>query len=159
MSINKLYKHQSEPGARGSSFDVPVDRSVQNFPQHFNGFMSSYSPQLVSADLERRRQEQFRQFNDEMRNPGSENLDSSYENGQMFVQSPTLSQSSNPDFFPRSESRERTIGNMQITNLYESPRRFGARNEQEIEMNESRRMPLPPPSSFPRRAPGFPRVS
>lgn len=158
MSINKLFKHQSEPGAKSNSFDVPVDRSFHNFSQPFNGFMSSRSPQLVSDDLERQRQEQFRQFNDEIKNPSSINFDSSYEDGQIFVQSPTLSQSSNPEFFSRNENREQTIGNMQITNLYESPRRFGTRfcNEQEMELNESSRRP---PNPLPRRAPGFPRVN
>lgn len=158
MSINKLYKHQSVPGAKNNSFDAPVDRPVHNLSLPFNGFNKSHSPQLSqpSDDLERRRQEQFLQFHDEIK-PVSENHDSSYEDGQTFVQSLTLSQSSNPEFFPRTDSRERTIGNIQITNLYESPRRLGARygNEQEMEPSESRRLQC----SFPRRAPGFPRVS
>lgn len=82
----------------------------------------------------------------------------------MSVYSPTSSRSSNSDHFcsPDSESLEKSIGNLQITNLQESPRRLGTSDvlieHHQEKFCEFQKLSMHSPNSFPKRAPGFPKV-
>jgi hypothetical protein len=86
-----------------------------------------------------------------------------YENRLVTGSSPTSSQSSNS---ADNASRHKGLGSLQITNLHESPRRPGnsQSNSQASFVESSARekgneMQKQSPSVFPKRAPGFPKVS
>ena len=90
-----------------------------------------------------------------------------YENRLVTGFSPTSSQSSNSGNFSTAEntSRNKVLGSLQITNLHESPRRPGSQSNSQASFVESSarekngEIQKQSPNVFPKRAPGFPKVS
>ena len=119
------------------------------------------SPNLVHFSSHQLINEQSNKFVEEDKVAGDEVAEKI-----MSVYSTTSSRSSNSDRYccPDPESIEKTIGNLNITNLQESPRKLGGTHSDGLIENykekfcEFQKLSMYSPNSFPKRAPGFPKV-
>lgn len=161
MSANKFYKQSGE--SAGNNLAEPADRLVwemRNFRQYYGKSpnLTPSSTVLNSPDLDHDRMEYYHKFSDELRNDLSDDFtDNRYENRLVSGRSPTSSHSSNSENCFSADPKKKVIGNMQIANLQESPRRFGVAHQSELP--EPRKENFRLPMGGPRRAPGFPQVS
>lgn len=178
MSVNRMYKQPNEASnATATDLRESSDRLVwemRNLRQYYhNRTPTPSSTVLNSPDLDNdRMNDHYHRFADGMRNMGSddgtEGCDYRYENRLVSGRSPTSSQSSNSEIFSTDlQCKRKIIGSMQIANLHESPRRLGASHSIEPSIHDVRkernqealRVAMRSPNNFPRRAPGFPKVS
>lgn len=180
MSANKFFKQPSESSnaAGNDSFSDSSDRLVwemRNLRQYYHNRTPNLTPSstvLNSPDLESdRMNDHYSRFAEGMQNYDEcEGGDHRYENRMVPGHSPTSSLSSNSEQFNAkdSQSNKNEIGALQIANLQESPRRLGGSSSHTMESThmprigkgqEFQRLSMRSPSNFPKRAPGFPKVS
>lgn len=185
MSVNKIYK-KPEPSVDTHSRPA---MELRNFRQYYNRTpnLTPSSTVLNSpSEIEDVKMiEQYQMSGDDYRRNLDPNLYSTneflssdddasfkvnpcFENKLVTGCSPTSSQSSNSGNFSGADSasRNKVLGSLQITNLHESPRRPGNShgNGQTTFVESSAReknneIYKQSPNVFPKRAPGFPKVS
>jgi hypothetical protein len=188
MSVNKIYKKpessadtQSRPAMELRNFRQYYNRTpnltpsstVLNSPSEIEDVKMIEQYQNMSGDVNDYRRNldpnfytthEFLSSDDD----ASFKVNPCYENRLVTGCSPTSSQSSNSGHFSGADSasRNKVLGSLQITNLHESPRRPGNSqcNSQTSFVESSTReknheVYKQSPSFFPKRAPGFPKVS
>lgn len=173
MSVNKFFKQSSETSNASENDSISdSDRLVwemRNLRQYYHNRIPNLTPSstvLNSPDLEGDRlNEHYSRFAEGMRD-GSDEGDHRYKNRMVPGHSPTSSLSSSSEQSAvESQSKKNIIGALQIANLHESPRRLGETSHETThdqrgeKSQEFQRLSMRSPSNFPKRAPGFPKVS